>query len=161
MKTTRFLLLLSTLVSGLALAAPGEKNASPNPTAQSGEGQRVDESKLNETWNSLSSHEKAAAIRLHHALRQMPTEERKFIHERIERFMRMSPDERHWLKENNERWQKMSADERHQAREKFLQHRKEFEEKWRKEHPGEEPPPFLSHPKSEQKNNPNPQETKP
>ena len=161
MKTARFLLLLAALTSGVALAASDEKDAPSSPTKQSGDVQYVDEAKLNETWNSLAPQEKAAAIRLYQAHRQMPPEERKFIRDRLERFTHMAPDERRRLRENNERWQKMSPEERQQAREKFLQRRKEFEEKWRKEHPGEEPPPFLSHPKSEQKPTPKTQESKP
>ena len=113
---------------------PGEKRAAP-----------LDETQLNQAWGALSSREKAAALRLHGALRQMPAEERKFLHERIERFMQMSPEERHKLKENNDRWQKMTPEERQQARDKFAQRRKEFEEKWRKEHPGQESPPFPFH----------------
>lgn len=158
MKTVPLLLLFATITSGATHAGTIEKNP---PPAQSVDSQHVDESKLNETWNSLSPRDKAAIIRLHHALRQMPSEERKFIHERLERFTHMSPDERHRLKENNDRWKKMSPEERQQAREKFLQRRKEFEEKWRKEHPGEEPPPFLSRLKSEQKPTPKTQESKP
>ena len=105
----------------------------------------LDETKLNEMWNVLSPHDKASALRLHSTLRQMPAEERKFIHERIERFMQMPAEERRKLKENNERWEKMTPEQRQQARDKFSQHRKEFEEKWRKEHPGQEPPPFPYH----------------
>jgi hypothetical protein len=103
------------------------------------------EAQLDNTWNGLSTRDKASAMRFYQALRQMPTDERKFINERIERFMQMSPDERRKLKENNERWKKMPPEERQQAREKYEQRRKEFEEKWRKEHPGQEPPPFPFH----------------
>ena len=133
---------IQTLISLLALlllaSAPCVLSEEPRPAAP-------DETKLNEAWNALSPRDKASALRLHNALRQMPPEERKIIHERIERFIQMSPDERHKLKENNDRWQKMTPEQRQQARDKFNQRRKEFEDKWRKEHPGQEPPPFPYH----------------
>jgi hypothetical protein len=103
------------------------------------------ETQLDKQWNNLSPRDKTTVMRLHQALRQMPAEERKFINERIERFIQMSPDERRKLKENNERWQKMPPEEREKSRQKYEQRRKEFEEKWRKEHPGQEPPPFAFH----------------
>ncbi len=105
----------------------------------------ADEAQLNQKWEALSTRDKASALRLYQTLRQMPADERKFVNERIERFMQMSPDERRKLKENNERWKKMPPAERQQAREKYEQRRKEFEEKWRQEHPGQEPPPFAFH----------------
>lgn len=101
-----------------------------------------DEAQLDQKWNGLSPRDKASAMRFHQTFRQMPAEERKFINDRIERFMQMPADERRKLKENNERWKKMPPTERQQAREQYEQRRKEFEEKWRKEHPGQEPPPF-------------------
>lgn len=162
MKTARFILVIAGVVSFSTIAGAGEKQASASRPSH-GDTSAIDEGKLNEVWNALSPREKAAALRFHHALRQMPAEERRFLHDRVERFMQMSPDERGRLKENNERWQKMSPEERQQARDKFSQRRKEFEEKWKQEHPGEEPPPFLSRlrNKSEQKQNPNTQESKP
>ena len=135
------------LMAAVALAFGVVATAEDAPPQRSGEKNipAIDETELNQTWNAMPAHDKAAALRLHKALRQMPPEERKFIHERIERFMQMSPDERHKLKENNELWQKMTPEERQQAREKFMQHRKEFEEKWHKEHPGQQLPPFPPH----------------
>ncbi|MBM3858865.1 MAG: DUF3106 domain-containing protein [Verrucomicrobia bacterium] len=104
-----------------------------------------DEAQLNQKWDALSARDKASALRFHQTFRQMPAEERKFINDRIERFMQMPADERRKLKENNERWKKMPPTERQQAREQYEQRRKEFEAKWRQEHPGEEPPPFPFH----------------
>ncbi len=130
MKVRRLINLMIALGLILAVKTSGQTNA-------------LDETQLNEKWNTLSPREKAVALRFSTALRQMPPEERKFIHDRIERFLEMTPEERHRLKENNERWQKMTPEEKQQAREKYRQRRKEFEEKWRKEHPNEPPPPFL------------------
>jgi hypothetical protein len=103
------------------------------------------EAQLDQKWKSLPARDKAATLRLSAALRQMPPEERKFIHDRIERFMEMPVEERRKLRENNERWQKMTPEEKQQAREQFKQRRKEFEETWKKEHPGEPVPPFPFH----------------
>ena len=98
------------------------------------------EQRANEAWSKLPAEAKVQVIRLHTALNQMPPEERRFIHERIKRFVDMTPEERQRLKENADRWNKMTPEERDKAREQFRQHRKEVEEKWRQEHPGEEPP---------------------
>lgn len=114
----------------------------PVAGALGGERRAPDEAQLDQKWNALSAREKASAMRLYQALRQMPAEERKFINERIERFLQMPAEERRKLKENNERWQKMTPEEREKAREKYRQRRAEFEARWRKEHPGQEPPPF-------------------
>lgn len=92
------------------------------------------------TWSKLSPEAKTRLIRLHDALTQMPPEERKFIHDRVERFLNMSPEERDQIRKNAERWRNMSPEEREQARQQFRQRREEFEKKWREEHPGEEPP---------------------
>ena len=54
----------------------------------------------------------------------------------------MTPQERKQLQQNYQRWQQMTPEQRERAREQFLRHRNEFEEKWRKEHPGEETPPL-------------------
>ena len=103
---------------------------------------------LNDAWNTMPLEQKSHLMRLHRALNQMPPEERRFIHDRIERFLNMSPKDRERLKKNAERWQQMTPEEREQAREKFRRHRKEFEERWKREHPGEEPPPFPFRPQS-------------
>lgn len=115
------------------------------------------EQRANEAWNKLSPEAKAQVLRLHSTLNQMPPEERRFIHERIKRFVEMSPEERHRLKENSARWKQMTPEQREQAREQFRQHRKEFEDKWRQEHPGEEPPfPPRGH-KAPRNESPNPE----
>lgn len=103
------------------------------------------EQRANETWSKLSLEAKTRVLRLHRALTQLPPEERKFINERIERFLNMSPEEKQRLKDNAERWKNMPPEERQKAREQFRQRRQEFEQKWRQEHPGEEPPPFPPH----------------
>ena len=100
------------------------------------------EQRANDTWNKLPLEAKTRVLRLHRALTQLPPDERKFINERIERFLNMSPEEKQRLKDNAERWKNMTAEERQKAREQFRQRRQEFEQKWRQEHPGEEPPPF-------------------
>ncbi|MCX7887623.1 MAG: DUF3106 domain-containing protein [Verrucomicrobiae bacterium] len=128
----RFLQLALLLAPMLWLAQPSGAERRP-----------PDEAQLDQTWNSLTPREKAQALRFYQALRQMPPDERKFITERIERFIHMSPEERRKLKENQERWQKMTPEEREKARERYRQRREEFEAKWRKEHPGQEPPAFL------------------
>lgn len=132
MKTKTLTSLLAVTALMLASLASGEESKATVP----------DETQLNQMWTALSPREKAAVLRMNQALRRMPAEERKFIHDRVERFMEMTPEERRKLKENNDRWQKMTDEEKQQAREKYRLRRKEFEEKWRKEHPGEQPPPF-------------------
>ncbi len=100
------------------------------------------EQQLNDDWSKLPLEAKMRVMRLHHALTQLPPEERKFIHDRIGRFLAISREERQRMKENAERWGKMTPEEREQARQNFREHRRQFEEKWRQEHHGEEPPPF-------------------
>lgn len=110
------------------------------------------EQRLDDAWAKLPVREKMIVMRLHGALKQMPPEERKFIHDRVERFIDMAPEERERIKQNYEKWKNMTAEEKQQAREKFRERRKQFEEKWRAEHPGEEPPPFpFRHQKPEPK----------
>jgi hypothetical protein len=101
------------------------------------------EERLNKAWNSMSLEEKARAMRLHRGLRELPPDERKFINERIDRVLKMSTEQRRQLRQNYQRWQAMTPEQRQQAREEFRKRRQEFEQKWRKEHPGEEPPPFF------------------
>jgi spore cortex formation protein SpoVR/YcgB (stage V sporulation) len=71
----------------------------------------------------------------------MPPEERKFVHDRIERFLTMSPAEREKLKQNRQKWEQMTPEERQKAREEFRKHRQEFDQQWRRAHPGEDPTP--------------------
>jgi uncharacterized protein with von Willebrand factor type A (vWA) domain len=100
------------------------------------------EARLNNAWQQLPLREKMLLMKMQGALREMPAEERKFIHERIERFINMSPEEREKLKQNHDRWSQMTAEEREKARQEYAKRREAFLEKWRKEHPGEEPPQF-------------------
>jgi len=78
-------------------------------------------------------------MRLHRALSDMPPEERKFVHDRIERFLNMSQAEREKLKQNRQKWEQMTPEERQKAREEFRKHRQEFEQLWHRQHPGEDP----------------------
>jgi hypothetical protein len=131
--------------SGIAARAE-EQSARRGPNRQGvpqGDQDRAAlEERLNNTWNAMPLEEKARAMRLHRGLRELPPDERKFINERIDHVLKMSPQEREKLRQNYQRWQEMTPEERQRAREEFRKHRKEFEEKWRKEHPGEELPPF-------------------
>ena len=104
------------------------------------------EQRLDDDWNKLPLEAKMRVMRLHNALTQLPPEERRFINDRIGRFLNMSPEEKQRLKENAERWKNMTLEERQKARDQFRQRRQEFEQKWRQEHPGEEPPPFQPRP---------------
>ena len=92
----------------------------------------------------MSVEGKQHLMRLHRALTQMPADERKFIHERIERFLAMTPAERQQLRQNTQKWEQMTPEQRQQAREEFLKRRQEFEDKWNREHPGGDQPPTGS-----------------
>ena len=124
--------------------APEPKHPARPPMTDEQRAQQ--EQRLNDSWNKLSAEAKARLMRLNRALNQMPPEERQFIHDRVERFLNMSAEERRQLKENAERWKNMTPEERQKARDEFRQRRQEFEQKWRAEHPGEEPPPFPPRP---------------
>jgi hypothetical protein len=131
---------IATLVGGAALAqeAPPKRERQPMTDEQRAQM----EQRLNEAWAKMSVREKSQALRLHRTFRELPADEQKFIHERIERFMNMTGEERKKMRENAERWKNMTPEQREHARQQFQQKRREFEEKWRKEHPGQEPPPF-------------------
>ncbi len=96
------------------------------------------EERANATWSKMAVREKVQLLRLHRALREMPPDERRFVHERIERFLNMSPADRERLKKNRERWEQMTPEERQRYREEFRRRRPEFEQQWR---PGHNPPP--------------------
>jgi len=96
------------------------------------------EQRLDAQWSKLPVETKAHLMRLHRALVEMPPDERKFIHDRIERFLNMSPAERERLRQNRLKWDQMSPEERQKAREVFRKRRQEIEEKWNREHPGGE-----------------------
>lgn len=121
----------------VALGQPPAERPPMSPERKAELVQRADEA-----WANLPAEAKIRLWRLHQALTQMPPEDRRFIHDRIERFLQMPPEEREQTRKNAQRWKEMSPEERERAREKFRQRRQEFEQKWRAEHPGEEPPPF-------------------
>jgi hypothetical protein len=137
-------LLSATLVGAEEQATPPAAPKHEKP-AMTDEQQAQTEERLNKAWNSMSLVSKMHLMRLHRALHQMPLEERRFIQDRVERFLNMSPEERERLKNNKEKWEKMNPEERERAREQFHKRRQEYEQKWRQEHPGEEPPPFPFH----------------
>ncbi len=99
------------------------------------------EQKLNDAWGQLSAEDKMTLMRFHHALHDLPPEQRKMVRERIGRLLSMSPAEREQLQQNLKKWQQMTPQERQKAREEFHRRKQSLEEKWRREHPGEEPPP--------------------
>lgn len=101
------------------------------PITDEQRGQRLDAQ-----WSKLSVETKMHLMRLHRALVEMPPDERKFIHDRIERFLNMSPAERERLQQNRLKWDQMSAEERQKAREEFRKRRQEIEDKWNRDHPG-------------------------
>jgi hypothetical protein len=142
----RILILTMTLLAGstfaLAQEQPDQTKPKGDKPSLTDEQRAEKEQQLNDAWNKLPLESKMRIMQLHRALSQMPPEERKFLHDRMERFLNMSPEERERLRKNAERWQQMTPEERQQAREQFRQRRKEFENKWHQEHPGEEPPPF-------------------
>jgi len=116
-------------------AQPGEQ-AKPKARAPLTEEQRAE--RLDAQWSKLSVDAKAHLMRLHRALVEMPPDERKFIHDRIERFLNMSPAERERLQQNRLKWEQMSPEERQRAREAYRRRRQQIEEKWNREHPGGE-----------------------
>src|SRR5664280_1653500 len=77
------------------------------------------EKQLDESWNSLPMESKMHLMRLHRALSQMPPDERRFIHERIERFLNMSPEEREKLTQLRKKWEQMTPEERQKARDEY------------------------------------------
>jgi Spy/CpxP family protein refolding chaperone len=120
---------------------PSAEQAKPKPRQSMTDEQRAElEQRLDAAWGKMSVEGKTRLMRLHRALSEMPPEERKFIHDHIERFLNMSPAEREKLKQNKQQWEQMSPEQRQIAREEFRARRQEFEERWRHEHPGEEPP---------------------
>ena len=98
------------------------------------------EQKLNEAWGQLPLEDKMALMRFHRVMRDLPPDQRKIIRDRIGRIMAMTPEQRERLEQNLKRWQQMSPQERQHARELFRRRRQALEEKWRREHPGQEPP---------------------
>jgi len=97
------------------------------------------EQRLDAQWSRMSLDGKQHVMRLHRALTEMPPDERKFIHDRVERFLNMTPAERARLQQNKQRWEQMTPEQRQQAREEFRRRRQEFEQKWNREQTGGEP----------------------
>jgi len=130
------------LVMAVGVRAEESTEQKPKRPEMTDEQRAQADLRLNEAWSKMSVREKTMALRMHHALREMPEQDRKFIHERIERFMNMPADQKKQLHENAERWKNMTPEQREQARQQYRQRRQQFEEKWKQEHPGEQPPPF-------------------
>ena len=121
----------STVFAQQESPAPPPSDA-PKPRAKSG----MDEQRLDAQWSKLPVETKAKLMRLHRALADMPPDQRKFIHDRIERFLNMSPAEREKLQQNRQKWEQMSPEQRQKAREEFRKRRQELEENSRHDHPG-------------------------
>jgi len=138
---------LAVLVGALLLgAAAGTTRADEPPVlegdagAAGGQDKAQAEQKLNEAWGQLSLEDKMALMRFHRVMRDLPPDQRKIIRDRIERIMSMTPEQRERLEQNLKRWQQMTPQERQRAREAFRRRRQALEEKWRRDHPGQEPP---------------------
>ena len=76
------------------------------------------EQRLNEQWSKMPVEAKSRLMHLHRALSEMPPEERRFVHDRIERFLNMSPAEREKLKQNKQKWEQMTPEEREKFRQR-------------------------------------------
>ena len=146
-RTFLLTVLLIVVAAGTALAqqptlpapAPADQTNKPRSKPPLTEEQRTQlEQRLNEQWTKMPIEAKARLMRLHRALSEMPPEERKFVHDRLERFLNMSPTEREKLKQNKQKWEQMTPEERQKAREEFRKRRQEFEQQWRRAHPGED-----------------------
>jgi hypothetical protein len=141
-------LCVTTLIFGMAVVVgfaqqgpPPDDQTKPKAKAPLTEEQRVQlEQRLDATWSKMPLETKQRLMRLHRALAEMPPDQRKFIHDRIERFLTMTPAERKTLQQNNQKWDQMTPEDREKAREEFRRHRAELEEKWHHEHSGEESP---------------------
>src|SRR5882724_4642935 len=127
------MVLLIGLAVGTALSqqpplpapAPTDQTNKPRSKPPLTEEQRAQlEQRLNEQWAKMPVEAKARLIRLHRALSEMPPEERKFVHDRLERFLNMSQAEREKLKQNKQKWEQMTPEERQKAREEFRKRRR-------------------------------------
>ena len=132
-----------TYLTGLAMLAAVTLHAQvttttpPHQSAALTEEQKTQLAlRADEAWKQLPPDAKIRLLNLHKALTGMAPEERRFVHERIERFLNLSADEREQIKKNSEHWHTMSPEERERARTQFHQ--------WRKDHPGELPPPLAA-----------------
>lgn len=146
--------LYALLVAGLTAAATAwaQEQAPPEPTVppptvdqskpktqkpMTDEQRARQEQRLDAQWNKLPVETKMHLMRLHRALAEMPAEQRKFVHDRIERFLTMSPTEREKLTQNHQKWEQMSPEERQRAREEYRKQRQAIEDKLNHEHAGE------------------------
>ena len=142
---------LFVLGCGVALSlAVGTLRAQEAPVAHGANGGSLSgdngdstptEQKLNDSWDELSPEEKMTVMRFHRAMHDLPPEQRKMVRERINRLLSMTPAERDQLQQNLKKWKQMTPEERQKAREEFRRRKQSLEEKWRRAHPGEEPPP--------------------
>jgi len=127
---------LAILAAITAQAQIATNSPAPHSPALTSEQQAQLALRADEVWKQLPPDAKIRLLNLHKALTGMQPEERRFVHERIERFLNLSPADRDRIKKNSERWHTMSPEERERAREQFR--------KWRKDHPGELPPPLAN-----------------
>ncbi|MGA2603698.1 MAG: DUF3106 domain-containing protein [Verrucomicrobiia bacterium] len=146
----RFLFLAAVMMGVVAMSTlaqqppppPPPPPVSPQPKLKQPmtEQQRaLAEQRLDTQWSRMSLDGKMHVMRLHRALTEMPPDERKFIHDRVERFLNMTPAERARLQQNKQKWEQMTPEQRQQAREEFRKRRQEFEERWNREQAGGEP----------------------
>jgi hypothetical protein len=146
----RILLLTFAMMAGIAIAFAEEQPVRSRPKRDKPpltDEQRAEmETRANETWAALPVESKMRLMRLHRALTGMPPDERRFIHERVERFLNMTTEEREKVTQLRQKWEQMTPEERQKARDAFRKRRQEFEQKWRQEHPDEPPPPFPLRP---------------
>jgi hypothetical protein len=144
---------LLTFIAGAAFfaraeekPAAAEKLVAPKPARKTPEQLAAEQTRRleaqNTQWNALPVEDRTRVLQLYMDLQQLPKEEHKIIRDRINQYLRMTRGERKQLEENYERWAKMPPAEREKARQTYLRLRWEYETKWRKEHPGQEPPPF-------------------
>jgi hypothetical protein len=125
------------------LPVPPPPPASPQPRLKqpmSDEQRGLLEQRLDAQWSRMTLEGKQHVMRLHRALAEMPPDERRFIHDRIERFLNMTPAERARLQQNRQRWEQMTPEQRQLAREEFRKRRQEFEQQGRRNSAGEESP---------------------
>ncbi len=146
----RFLFLLGLLAGMIVTSARAQQPPPPPPIVDqtkprqrplmTNEQRALAEQRLDARWSRMNLESKTELMRLHRALAEMPPDERKFIHDRIERFLSMTPAERAQLQQNKKKWEQMTPAERQRAREEFRSRQQEFEQQWRRNHPGEEAP---------------------
>src|ERR1700684_4259625 len=117
----RFLLLMGLLAGMVVTSTRAQQPATPAPPPppppptvdqtkprqrplMTDEQRALAEQRLDARWSRMTLEGKAQLMRLHRALAEMPPEERKFIHDRIERFLTMTPAERAQLQQNGRKW---------------------------------------------------------